>query len=100
MRNVALAGGVFANVKLNQRVHELESVERVFVHPGMGDEGLGVGAALFEANRRCGYRRPSRHPATCTSARDCSDADCRDAIEANASPCWVRAAESSVKRRS
>lgn len=45
--NLALAGGVFANVKLNQRVHELPSTSLVFVHPGMGDEGLGVGAALF-----------------------------------------------------
>jgi carbamoyltransferase len=53
--DVALAGGVFANVKLNQRVHELESVRSVFVHPGMGDEGLAVGAALYESNRREGY---------------------------------------------
>jgi carbamoyltransferase len=45
-RNVALAGGVFANVKLNQYVHELEHVDSVFIHPGMGDEGLAVGAAL------------------------------------------------------
>lgn len=44
--NVALAGGVFANVKLNQCIHELDNVHSVFVHPGMGDEGLAVGAAL------------------------------------------------------
>jgi carbamoyltransferase len=53
--NLALAGGVFANVKLNQRVHELECVDNVFVHPGMGDDGLAVGAALHEHNRREGY---------------------------------------------
>ncbi|MCS3700162.1 carbamoyltransferase [Salinibacter ruber] len=53
--NVALAGGVFANVKLNQYVHELDSVENVFVHPGMGDDGLAAGAALFEHNRQEGY---------------------------------------------
>jgi carbamoyltransferase len=40
------AGGVFANVKLNQRVHELENVRSLFVHPGMGDEGLALGAAF------------------------------------------------------
>ncbi len=45
-RSVGLAGGLFANVKINQRVHELPGVERVFVHPGMTDEGLSVGAAL------------------------------------------------------
>jgi carbamoyltransferase len=44
--DVALAGGVFANVKFNQRIHELENVRSVFIHPGMGDEGLAVGAAL------------------------------------------------------
>ena len=42
---VALVGGVFANVRLNQRVHELDAVKSVFVHPGMGDEGLSFGAA-------------------------------------------------------
>lgn len=40
--NVALAGGVFANVRLNQRIHELDCVKSLFIHPGMGDEGLGV----------------------------------------------------------
>lgn len=46
MRNIAVAGGVFANVKFNQRIHELPEVQRFFVHPAMGDEGLAVGAAL------------------------------------------------------
>lgn len=45
-RNVALAGGVFANVRVNQEVHELPGVGRTFVHPGMTDGGLAVGAAL------------------------------------------------------
>ena len=44
--NLALAGGVFANVKLNQRIHEMEDVQSVFVHPGMGDEGLATGACF------------------------------------------------------
>jgi carbamoyltransferase len=55
-RDVALAGGVFANVKLNQRIHELGNVDSVFIHPGMGDEGLAVGAALYEHSRRVGYQ--------------------------------------------
>ncbi len=54
--NVALAGGVFANVKLNQRVHELPPVKQIFVHPGMGDDGLGLGAALFLDNKLNGFR--------------------------------------------
>ena len=54
--DVALAGGVFANVKLNQRIHEIDNIKNVFVHPGMGDDGLAVGAALFEHNRSAGYK--------------------------------------------
>lgn len=43
--DVALAGGVFANVRVNQVVKEIEGVRRVFVQPQMGDGGLCVGAA-------------------------------------------------------
>jgi carbamoyltransferase len=46
LRKVAVAGGVFANVKFNQRVHELEEVDEFFVHPAMDDGGLSVGSAL------------------------------------------------------
>ena len=42
---IALAGGIFANVKLNQRIRELPGVEDVYVFPNMGDGGLSVGAA-------------------------------------------------------
>jgi carbamoyltransferase len=43
---LAVAGGVFANVKLNQRLHALSDVEAFFVHPAMDDSGLALGAAL------------------------------------------------------
>ncbi len=46
MRRVALAGGVFSNVRINQEIHELPEIDDIFVHPGMSDEGLAVGAAL------------------------------------------------------
>lgn len=45
-RTVALAGGLFANVRINQEIKEISGVEKIFVHPGMEDGGLGVGAAL------------------------------------------------------
>ena len=45
-RKLALAGGVFANVKLNQRLYELEEVDEVYIHPNMGDGGNAVGSAL------------------------------------------------------
>jgi carbamoyltransferase len=54
-RRVLLAGGIFGNVKLNQRINELPSVDYLFVHPGMGDEGLPVGAALALSAQRGHY---------------------------------------------
>jgi carbamoyltransferase len=53
---VCLAGGVFANVRLNQRIAEIDGVREVYVYPAMGDEGLAVGAALYAAAQRCGAR--------------------------------------------
>jgi carbamoyltransferase len=58
-KRVALAGGVFANVKLNQRILEIPEVESVYVHPAMGDGGTGVGAALAALAHR-GKIRPFR----------------------------------------
>lgn len=44
--NIALAGGVFANVRINQKIREIPEVNSVFIHPGMSDEGIGLGAAI------------------------------------------------------
>jgi carbamoyltransferase len=46
--NLVLSGGVAANVKLNQRLKDIEAVTGIFVHPNMGDGGCGTGAALAE----------------------------------------------------
>jgi carbamoyltransferase len=45
VRYLALAGGVFANVKLNQRLLALPDIDNLYVHPNMGDGGLATGAA-------------------------------------------------------
>jgi len=58
-KQVALAGGVFANVRLNQRILDLPGVEHLYIHPGMGDEGLAFGAAAYQANAR-GETKPLR----------------------------------------
>ena len=47
LRNVAVSGGVNANVKLNQRIHEIDGVDSVFVYPNMGDGGCATGAAML-----------------------------------------------------
>lgn len=54
LHRIALSGGVFANVKLNQRIAEVEGVQEVYIYPAMGDEGLGLGAALYAAGKRAG----------------------------------------------
>jgi len=45
-KKLVLAGGIFANVKLNKLINELPWVEEMFVAPPMGDEGLALGCAL------------------------------------------------------
>ena len=46
-RNLSCAGGVFLNVKLNQRIWESGKVDRHHIYPNAGDSGLAVGAALY-----------------------------------------------------
>jgi carbamoyltransferase len=46
-RNLSCSGGVFLNVKLNQRIWDDRKVERQHIYPNPGDSGLAVGAALY-----------------------------------------------------
>ena len=55
-RNVCLAGGVFANVKLNQRIAETAGVDSLYVLPAMGDGGLPLQAAVIAEYRESGRR--------------------------------------------
>ncbi len=52
LKNLVLSGGIFANVKANQRFFALPGVEQIFVHPNMGDGGCCVGAALAVAAQK------------------------------------------------
>jgi carbamoyltransferase len=45
--HLATAGGLFLNVKLNQKVVESHMVEDYFIFPNASDAGLAVGAALY-----------------------------------------------------
>ncbi|MGI9288782.1 MAG: carbamoyltransferase family protein [Pseudomonadales bacterium] len=58
---VVLSGGVTANVKLNQRIFEIESVKHIFVYPNMGDGGCGTGAALYHSRQE--HTAPPLHDA-------------------------------------
>jgi len=46
LRNLCLAGGVFANVKANSALFRGLGFENVYIFPHMGDGGLACGAAL------------------------------------------------------
>jgi carbamoyltransferase len=50
-RRLALSGGVFSNVRLNQVVWNRSECEEIYVHPHMGDGGLAAGAALDAFHR-------------------------------------------------
>lgn len=54
-KKICLAGGLFANVKLNQRINEYGPFEEIYVMPPMGDCGISIGAALMKANEDYGY---------------------------------------------
>jgi carbamoyltransferase len=61
IRRIALGGGVFMNVKANQRILQLPDVESLFVFPSCGDESNAIGAAYWVTAER--YRSEGR-PAT------------------------------------
>lgn len=47
IKEVQLSGGVFANVKLNQKIANIKTIKSLIVHPGMSDCGISLGAALY-----------------------------------------------------
>jgi carbamoyltransferase len=53
-RRLALAGGLFANVRLNRLLAETLPLEEIFIFPAMGDDGLAIGAALCYLRDRDG----------------------------------------------
>jgi len=47
IKNIMTSGGVFMNVKLNQKIMELDEVEEVFFMPSCGDESNVFGATAY-----------------------------------------------------
>lgn len=58
-KNIVLAGGVFANVKVNQKIGEINGVEYVYIHQNMGDGGCAMGAALDSWSNKNTGKMPS-----------------------------------------
>lgn len=58
--NICLAGGLFANVKINQRVVET-GFKGLFVAPPMTDDGTALGAAWHVLSRQPGFAPKPLH---------------------------------------
>ena len=56
-RRLGVAGGVFANVKLNRTLVEKLPIEEIFIFPPMGDEGMPAGGPLIYLLHRDGLPR-------------------------------------------
>ena len=46
--NICVSGGIFANVKANQYIKNLDCVSSLFVMPAMGDAGIAIGSCLLK----------------------------------------------------
>lgn len=44
---LCLAGGATANVVMNHKIYDRTSFKNIFIVPAMGDEGCGLGAAIY-----------------------------------------------------
>ncbi len=57
IHDVVFAGGIFANVKANMMVRNLEHLRHWYVFPHMGDGGIALGSALYMSHSRTGNVR-------------------------------------------
>ncbi|MFQ5788461.1 MAG: carbamoyltransferase N-terminal domain-containing protein, partial [Thermodesulfobacteriota bacterium] len=51
IKKVALSGGVFMNVKANQKILEIPELDELFVFPSCGDETNSIGSGYFLYNQ-------------------------------------------------
>ncbi len=63
INNIACSGGVFMNIKANQKIYELSSVKKAFFMPSSGDESNAIGACYFGFR----YLKPKQIPKPITN---------------------------------
>lgn len=62
IRNIAFSGGLFMNVKLNQRLSELTDVENIYFVPSSGDESTPLGLCnVVNVTKTGSELQPLRH---------------------------------------
>ena len=59
-KKLCFSGGLFANVKLNQKINELDWVDEIYIYPAMGDEGLSLGACIYKAVQLGEWTKPKK----------------------------------------
>jgi carbamoyltransferase len=52
IKKVALAGGIFMNVKANKKILDIPEIEDIFVFPSCSDETISIGAAYWVYNEK------------------------------------------------
>jgi len=60
IKYIGLNGGVFANIKLNQRIAAISGIEEIHVTPPMSDEGLALGNAIHAQAELVGIEQLKR----------------------------------------
>lgn len=80
-RKVLLAGGVFANVRVNQLIAEIPGVEFVYIHQNMGDGGNATGAAFLHLYETLQTAYSGYQPADVYFGPGYSDAEIEGALK-------------------
>jgi carbamoyltransferase len=91
-KNICLAGGCFANVRLNQKLLELPVFDNIYIFPAMGDGGLAAGAAIQHYYNTGNRERNVSKLEHVYLGRDFSDAQMEQALK-NANLAYTKPAE-------
>lgn len=62
INSIALSGGVFMNVKANQKISELDEVKEIFPMPSCGDECTAIGACFYGYHKYCYNKKEKFNP--------------------------------------
>ena len=56
INQVVLAGGIFYNVKTNQKIYQIPEVADMYIYPAAGDSGVSIGAVLLDSHLHEGVK--------------------------------------------
>ena len=61
-KSLVLAGGIFANVRVNQELSRIRNIENIFIHQNMGDGGCSTGSALYFLHEKLNVKYEMKSP--------------------------------------